>query len=79
MLLLLEREGQDVLAYSALSVVLRDFLIFIERNHLVQELLSHLMQRRQLEGCDADFDIRQLSYDGLHLSVFNTVQRFNHL
>ena len=79
MLLLLEGEGQDVLAYSALAVVLRDFLVFVERNHLVQELLGNLMQRRQLERCDADFDIRQLSYDGLHLGVFDPVQRFNHL
>ena len=55
-------------------MVLRDFLVFIERYHLVQELLSHMVQWCQLEGCDANFDIRQLSNDGLHLAVFNTVQ-----
>ena len=79
MLLLLEGEGQDVLAYCTLSMILGDLLVFIERNHLVQELLSHLVQGRQLEGCDADFHIRQLSYNGLHLGIFDAIQRFNNL
>ena len=72
-LLLLKGEWQNVLAHSTLPMVLRHFLVLIEWNHLIDELLGHLVQRSQLEGCDADFDIWQLPYNWLHLIVLNAV------
>ena len=61
MLLLLEGERQNLLADCTLAVVfmvLRNFLVLVEGDHLIKKLLSHLVQRSQLERCDAYLYIR---------------------
>lgn len=80
-LLLLERERQDILADCALvvAVALRHLLVLVERDHLVEELLGHLVQRCELEWSDADLDVVQLPDYRLHFRVFDAIQRFNHL
>lgn len=54
-------------------------VVFVERLHLLQNLISYLVERRHLVGCDRYFYVVESSDDWLELRVVNTVKRFYNL
>ena len=70
---------EDVLADGAADVVVADvLLVLVERDHLGQDLLGHLVDRREGEGSDRDLDICQAPNDRLHLAVIHAVEGLDH-
>ena len=70
---------EDVLADGAADVVVADvLLVLVERDHLGQDLLGHLVDRREGERSDRDLDICQAPYDRLHLAVIYAVEGLDH-
>jgi hypothetical protein len=54
-------------------------VVFVERLHLLQNLVSYLVERRHLVGRDRYFNVVESSDDRLELRVVNTVKRFYNL
>lgn len=79
LVLLVERERQDIGSDCASRVRLRVFLILVKRDHLAENVLSHFVQRCQLKGSDSHLHVAQAANDRLELRIVDTVQRLYHL
>ena len=51
---------QDVLPNSSSALSVSHLLVLIEADHLAEDLLSDLVDRRQLERSDAHLNVREL-------------------
>ena len=59
-------------------VVVMVFVVFVERLHLLQDLISDLMQGSHLVWSDRNLNVIELAHYRLKLHVVDTVQRFDH-
>lgn len=59
-------------------VVVVVFVVFVERLHLLQDLIGDLMQGSHLVWSDRNLNVIQLAHYRLKLHVVDTVQRFDH-
>ena len=78
---LVNRERKDVLAYCALTVLLRlvVFVIFVKGQHLIEHIFGNLMKWCHNVRGDCNLDVAQLTNYGLELGIVNSIQRFNDL
>jgi len=63
---------------TANIVVVVVFVVLVERLHLLQDLIGHLMEGSHLVWSDRDLNVIQLAHYRLELHVVDTVQRFDH-
>ena len=59
-------------------VVVVVFVVFVERLHLLQDLIGDLMEGGHLVWSDRNLNVIELAHYWLELHVVDTVQRFDH-